>query len=108
MDRKEQIKLKAQTEVMRNRMTEVISRHIQSTVDAYNKANGTAFEKVHNCAAYKDIASYPHQPFCQAVLEWNAEVWVTARRIESEVVSGERLAPTPAELVGELPEFIFT
>jgi len=86
-------------------MTKAVTSYIHSAVYSYNKENGTAFDSVHNCAAYKDITSYSHHVFCNAILEWNAVVWDMARAIESEVAVGNREIPSVDELIEELPKF---
>ena len=105
MNRQELVLHRAKVEVIKKEMTDAVSNYIQATVDVYNNANGTAFEKVHNCAAYKDITSYSHHVFCSAVLKWNAAVWDMARAIEAEVAAGNRGIPSVDELIEELPKF---
>ena len=78
---------------------------IQSEVDAYNKASGTAFRDVHSCKNYADVQDYSHQAFCAAIWAWNVDVWEAARNILVEVKSGTRATPTVDELLGELPAF---
>ena len=105
MTRKEQVLLKAREEVVKKQFTQIVENYIQKELDKYNKVNGTLFEKIHNCAAYKDISTYPHQQFCIDILEWNAEVWETARGILYDVKTGVRSEPTVDDFIDELPEF---
>ena len=86
-------------------MSKAVDGYIQNVVDTYNRENGTMFEKVHNCTAYKDITTYSHRQFCIDVLEFNANVWDTARSIEADVAAGLRPMPTVDELLAELPVF---
>ena len=97
--------IEKQIKQQRNIMTAAVTKYIQEAVDQYNTENGTAFDSVHNCAAYKDIMSYSHNVFCNSVLEWNAAVWDMARSIESEVVAGNREIPSVDELIEYLPKF---
>lgn len=57
--------------------------HIQAEVDKYNKDNNVLFGSVHNCSTYIMVDTYPHQAFCIAIINWNAEVWETVRAIDT-------------------------
>ena len=106
MTRKEQVMQKALIESSRKDMVKEVDKYVQSTIDRYNKANGTMFEKVHNCAAYAGVDGYTHQQFCKDILAHNANVWETARNIEADVVAGNRDMPTTDELINELPDYM--
>jgi hypothetical protein len=84
---------------------QLVTELIQEEVDAYNKANGTAFRDVHSCKNYADDTAYTHYQFCAAVWAWNVDVWEAARNILADVKSGTRATPTVDELLGELPVF---
>ena len=105
MTRAEEIQIKAQSAVLKKELTKAVDIYIQSVINQYNKENGTVFEKVHNCVAYKDIPTYPHQEFCNKVLLWNATVWESARSIELDVGKGLRPIPIVQELISELPKY---
>jgi hypothetical protein len=96
-------KQEQETKAKVQEVTGIIDQYIQAKVDEYNMKNGTLFEKVHNCVAYKDIEGYAHQKFCQDVLVWNAQVWETARQVQVDVLTGVRQEPTEEELLAELP-----
>ena len=105
MTRKEQVIQKALMESLKKDMTKAVDGYIQNEVNKYNKANGTMFEKVHNCAAYVGVATYSHQQFCIDILSFNASVWDKARSVEAEVIAGLRVPPAKEELLSELPVF---
>jgi hypothetical protein len=84
---------------------QLVTELIQEEVDAYNKANGTAFRDVHSCKNYADDNTYTHYQFCNDVWAWNVDVWEAARNILAEVKSGTRATLTVDELLGELPVF---
>ena len=73
--------------------TKMTDNHIQSKIDAYNKANGTAFASVHNCESYSRMSAYTHQPFCAAVWTWSVDVWEAVRSYQSTLTT----IPTDAE-----------
>ena len=59
--------------------TSVTTFFIQSKVDQYNAASGTAFGSVHACECYRHDIGYTHQPFCARVWAWNIAVWEAVR-----------------------------
>ena len=90
----------AQAEV---RFISMTDSHIQAEVDKYNVANGVLFSSIHNCTTYKDVASYPHQAFCQNIIQWNADVWETVRAYQLTLTS----IPTDEEFQAVLDGVIF-
>lgn len=94
-----------QLEQAKANLVSTVDAYIQITVDAYNKANGTLFASVHNCATYINVPTYIHYEFCVDVVKFNADVWEKARAIEADVLAGLRPMPTAKKLVVELPVF---
>lgn len=82
-----------------------VDKYIQNEVDKYNKANGTLFASVHNCATYVLVDTYPHRQFCIDIVNFNAIVWEKARSIEADVLAEKREMPTIEEFIAELPIF---
>jgi len=91
--------------ILKSKMTIEVEKHIQNEVDKYNKANGTLFASVHNCATYVLVETYPHRQFCVDIVNFNAKVWERARSIEADVVSEKREMPSIEEFIAELPVF---
>lgn len=66
---------------------------IQSKIDEYNEANGTAFTNVHNCESYSRVTSYIHQSWCLQVWTWSVNVWEAVRAYQDTAST----IPTDAE-----------
>jgi hypothetical protein len=90
-----------------NVFTKTIDSYIQSKIDEYNKANGVMFANVNSIMKYTINADYTHYPFCMAIVQWNIDVWESARAIQSNVLNGNRPEPTTEELLSELPELTY-
>lgn len=84
---------------------QLVTELIQAEVDAYNKANGTAFRDVHSCKNYADDTAYTHYQFCNDVWTWNVSVWESARQILQDAATGVIEPPDEAEFVELLPVF---
>ena len=85
--------------------TQIVNVYIQAEVDKQNALNGTDFERIQNCTAYKDISTYPHQQLCVDLLNWNAQVWEATRGIMYDVQIGAIDPPDKETFIGMLPEF---
>jgi hypothetical protein len=83
--------------------TSVTTQYIESKVQAYNEANGTAFGSVHSCANYKDSLTYSHAPFCKQVWDWNERVWDTVRAYQATATA----IPTDIEFKAILDGTVF-
>lgn len=92
-------------EQVRQELTLEVDKYIQNEVDKYNKANGTLFANVHNCATYVLVDTYPHRQFCVDIINFNATVWEKTRSIEADVLAEKREMPTVEEFIAELPVF---
>ena len=83
---------------------QIVKSYVQIPIDAYNQANGVNFESVYNCTAYKDVATYPHKTMCIQAIEWNAQVWESARQLQINIALGNVAKPaTEAEFISHLP-----
>jgi hypothetical protein len=90
-----------------NTFTTTIDNYIQSKIDDYNNANGLKLADVNSLMKYTIDNTYTHYPFCMGMIQWNIQVWETARAIQTEVLAGNRDEPTPEELLAELPELTY-
>ncbi len=80
-----------------------INKLITKEVDDYNVLNGLAFDGIHNCASYKDMMDYAHQPFCESVWNWQTNVWEVVRQLLADINNGTIMEPTLEELLAQLP-----
>jgi len=85
--------------------TSFVENYIYEPIKNYNEANGTLFESVHNCATYMPVENYPHRDFCIKAVNFNANVWETARVLEKDITDNNKPIPTEEELALQLPKF---
>jgi hypothetical protein len=90
-----------------NTFTTTIDSYIQSKIDDYNNANGVMFADINSIMKYTIDNTYTHFAFCMAIVQWNIDVWETARAIQQDVLAGNRAEPTTEELLAELPELTY-
>jgi hypothetical protein len=86
------------------KFTTTIDDYIQSKIDDYNRVNGVMFANINSIMKYTIDNTYTHFAFCMAIVQWNIDVWETARAIQADVLAGNRDEPTTEELLSELPE----
>lgn len=61
--------------------------HIQAEVNKYNEDNNVMFGSIHNCSTYVTVDTYPHQAFCIAIIQWNADIWETVRAFQASATT---------------------
>jgi acetolactate synthase small subunit len=90
-----------------NTFTSTIDNYIQSKINDYNNDNGVMFANINSIMKYTIDNTYTHFAFCMAIVQWNIDVWETARAIQADVLAGNRDEPTTEELLSELPELTY-
>lgn len=86
---------------------QAISDLIQAEVDKYNLENDLALKDVYRCQQYAQTPTYTHQAFCQAVWDWNVEVWEEARSLFTKAKSEEITVTSPQDIIDLLPVFTY-
>ncbi|MDX1728134.1 MAG: hypothetical protein R3203_10175 [Pseudoalteromonas tetraodonis] len=86
-----------------NHFTSLINGHIQSEIDAYNKANGISYASIDSFTRYIYDINDPHYPESKSFLDWASACWTYARQEQDKLIAGTRTLPTDAEFIAELP-----
>jgi len=86
----------------------IVTALVQDKIDAYNETYNLAFADVHSCNDYAAHDGYSHQAFCSDIWDWSVELWEAARALQTDVLAGDREAPTETEFLAELPEYTGT
>ena len=87
-----------------NKFTKITNDCIQARVTAYNKANGTSFDNIHNVESYSRKVGYTHQVWCLQAWNWNVEVWEAVRAYQ---IANSTTIPTDEEFQVVLDSAVF-
>lgn len=88
--------------MLQRQVGEAVQRHLDATVQA------RGYESIHTCVTYADEPAVPRfQAEGQAARAWRSAVWAQCYAVLDEVLSGERVPLTPAEMVAELPALVW-
>jgi len=78
---------------------------IQSMLDETAKERG--YDSILSLCTYATSTAAKFAAEGQAAVEWRDEVWAKGYAILADVEGGERAIPTEAELLSELPNFVW-
>jgi len=78
---------------------------IQSTLD--EKAKERNYDSILSLCTYATSPTAKFSKEGQAGVSWRDEVWAQGYNILADVESGARAIPTEAELLSELPSFVW-
>ena len=78
---------------------------IQSTLD--KKAQERGYDSILSLCTYATSTAAKFSDEGQAGVSWRDEVWAKGYSILADVESGARAIPTEAELLSELPNFVW-
>ena len=81
----------------------VVEAHVQSAIDEYNTNNFVHFSSVDSCSKYTLLNDYNHVDFCRAIIGFNAECWMLARK--AMTAGSITTRTTSAEFKNMLPTF---
>jgi len=75
-----------------------VQNHMDTTAQSRN------YDNIHTLASYADSIDEIFKTEGTAGRVWRDEVWVTCRQILLDVEAGERVMPTVADVLAELPK----
>ena len=61
---------------------------IQDAVNVMNTKYGVKFASIHNMSMYVLVADYPLRTQCEAMINWSANLWATARANQELIMNG--------------------
>ena len=96
-------------EVLAVEQRESLKSQLTSTVQGYldSRAQERNYDNINSLCTYATSTRLKFAGEAQAAVEWRDEVWMYCYVELDKVLSGLRTAPTPEELIEELPRLVW-